>query len=80
MARLQLKLFAALKDHFDEDLEIELSDLSLAELKKALVSVSPQAQNLLLGCRFAVNDTFVNSHHVFNENDLVLILPPSSGG
>jgi len=80
MARLKLKLFAALKDHFNEDIELELSDLSLAEIKNLLATQAPEARALLSSCRFAVNDEFVNHNHVFSENDHVLILPPSSGG
>ncbi|HEX8549077.1 MAG TPA: MoaD/ThiS family protein [Cytophagaceae bacterium] len=80
MATLKLKFFAAMKDYFEEDLEISLSEPNLVELRKDLVSRSPGTQELLSSCRFAVNDNFVNQNHVFSENDLVLVLPPSSGG
>lgn len=35
---------------------------------------------LLSQCRFAVDDTFVGEDYLVQQGDVVLVVPPSSGG
>ena len=75
-----LEFYAALKDHFPTTLEVEeqLSDVRM--LRTYLTGKQLSASRLLAQCRFAVDDTFVDEGYALRDGDLVLVIPPSSGG
>ena len=49
-------------------------------LKKFLIVKNPEAAGILNSCRFAVNDELVGIHYNLKADDIVSIIPPSSGG
>lgn len=77
---ITLEFYAALKDHFPTTLEVEeqLSDVRM--LRAYLADKRLSASKLLTQCRFAVDDTFVDEEYALRDGDLVLVIPPSSGG
>lgn len=77
---ITLEFYAALKDHFPGTLKVDEKLSDVRELRRYLADRELSAAILLAQCRFAVNDTFVDDRYVFRDGDLVLVIPPSSGG
>ena len=77
---ITLEFYAALKDHFPGTLEVDeqLSDVRM--LRTYLTGKQLSASKLLAQCRFAVGDAFVEEGYALRAGDLVLVIPPSSGG
>jgi sulfur-carrier protein len=77
---MKVHLFAILKDYFDHELWIRDPVVTIEQLKEKLVLQNEEAEELLNNCRFAVNDQFIDNNYILQPNDIVSILPPSSGG
>ena len=69
-----------MKDYFEPELEVEERVLNIDELKKVLLQRNAGVKNVLEVCRFAVNDWFIDNSFQLQSNDVVSIIPPSSGG
>lgn len=78
---VQLKMYAGLKDHFGDSLDLDMHpEVSIAGLKNRLFEISPSSFELLEKCRFAINQEFAACETRLNDGDVIDILPPSSGG
>lgn len=77
---VNIKVFAVLKDYFDENFSIDQGVNTVEDLKKELIERKPHSRNLLASCRFAINNSFVDTDFKLNQNDTIYIIPPSSGG
>ncbi|MDR3716569.1 MAG: MoaD/ThiS family protein [Puia sp.] len=77
---MKVQVFAMLKDHFDKEFEVSGGVSDLEALRSRLRDMNPASSALLDSCRFAVNDEFIDNDFKLQENDIVIILPPSSGG
>ena len=77
---MTIQTFAALKDYFSNPYQVLENFSLIAELKTFLIQQNPEAENMLNLSRFAVNDTFVDLDFEINKNDIISIIPPSSGG
>lgn len=69
-----------LKDHFDQEFEVHDRITTANELKQFLIQSNPVSAALLENCRFAVNEEFVDLNYKLNTDDIITIIPPSSGG
>ena len=77
---MTILVYAALKDYFEPAFELTEPVHSIAGLRAALLQRNPGAEAILPVCRFAVNDTFVDSQFQLQTHDAIHIIPPSSGG
>jgi len=80
--KIKVLYFASLKDKLkkNEDI-INLKEGSKVEdLLNDIISKNPQIQELLQKCMIAVNEEYSSKDRVLNENDIVAIIPPVSGG
>jgi molybdopterin converting factor small subunit len=77
---MKIYVYAALKDHFQPEFELEGSVRNTDELKSRLQALNTNATELLQSCRFAVEEGFIENDFKLNENDTVIVIPPSSGG
>ncbi|HWZ22779.1 MAG TPA: MoaD/ThiS family protein [Cytophagaceae bacterium] len=80
MSKIEIQVFAVLKDYFKPTFKLTTSISSLEELKIELTKLNPASATVLHACRFAVNENFVSKDYKLKENDKVSIIPPSSGG
>lgn len=80
MFHIKVQVYAGLKEYFNTDFDVEVSDLSIKGLKDVLEIYNPESSHILTHCRFAVNDSFISGEYKLNEHDKVFVLPPSSGG
>lgn len=77
---MTIETFAILKDYFEPTFQISETPTNISQLQALLLQLNPQAATLLSVSRFAVNDTFIDQHYQLQPNDVISIIPPSSGG
>ena len=77
---MKIHVYAALKDHFQPEFELEGAVENTDELTIRLRAINADASELLQSCRFAVEEGFIDNEYKLKENDTVIIIPPSSGG
>ena len=77
---MKVQVFAALKDHFDKEFEVRGVVENMEMLRSRLREMNPASSAMLDSCRFAVQDEFIDNDFKLQDNDTVIILPPSSGG
>ena len=80
MSKIEIQVFAVLKNYFEPTFEIHTSASTMEELQTELEKLNPASAKLLDACRFAVNENFISKEYKLKENDKVTIIPPSSGG
>ncbi len=77
---MTIQTFAALKDYFEPQFEVNEPLDDIEDLKNFLILENPMAKVVLELSRFAIDDTFVDLDFKINANDKICIVPPSSGG
>jgi len=77
---MKIVMYALMKDYFEPELQVEEPVLNIDELKQVLLQRNAGVENVLEVCRFAVNDWFIDNTFQLQSNDVVSIIPPSSGG
>ncbi|WP_443939502.1 MoaD/ThiS family protein [Pedobacter sp. MW01-1-1] len=77
---MNIKVYAVLKDYFDQEFTLDKQVGTISELKEVLIGINPSAVKVLNLSRFAINNTFINSDFKFTGNEHISIIPPSSGG
>ncbi len=77
---MTIQVYAILKDYFDAALTVDETVNNIEALNHMLIERNPAAAAILAGCRYAVNDTFVDAQFQLQPNDSIHIIPPSSGG
>lgn len=77
---MTVQVYAMLKDYFNTAFTIDETVSNIEALNNILIKRNPAAAAILAGCRYAVNDTFVDDHFQLKPNDSIHIIPPSSGG
>ena len=79
---MKIKLFAVLKDRLgDNHIIIDLPEnLNAEDLKSHIKDTYPQVEDIIDLIRVAVNEEFIDDSDLINENDIVALIPPSSGG
>ncbi len=80
MSKIQIQVFAVLKDYFKPNFELSIQESTVEELKIELERLNPNSKKILKACRFSVNENFVSHDYNLKEYDRVAIIPPSSGG
>jgi molybdopterin converting factor small subunit len=80
MTKIQVQVFAVLKDYFKPTFELKFSAVTIGELKAELEKMNPDSKKVLQACRFVVDENFVSYEYNLKENDKVVVIPPSSGG
>ncbi|MDH4263753.1 MAG: MoaD/ThiS family protein [Spirochaetia bacterium] len=78
---INVRTYAALKDHFTDSFRLNVSqDSTIDDMKKKLKQIKPSSADLLEKCRFAINQEFAACAARLTSGDTIDILPPSSGG
>lgn len=78
--KYNIKTFAILTDLLGDSFEISAENNSIEGLKKSLIERNPTVEKILASSRFVVENRFVENDYVFKNEQLILIMPPSSGG
>jgi hypothetical protein len=77
---MMIHVYAGLKDYFLPEFELTEEPGNIDQLKACLLAINGQAAKLLAACRFAVADGFIDSTYKFKAHEIVIVVPPSSGG
>ena len=77
---MKIVMYALMKDYFDPELDIMEPISNIDELKQFLLQRNDEVKDVLSICRFAVNNWFIDSTFQLQSNDVISIIPPSSGG
>ncbi len=80
LTKMKIQVYAILKDYFDKDFTVDETAGNIEALNNILIERNPAAKNILAGCRYAINDSFVDNQFQLQPNDSIHIIPPSSGG
>jgi molybdopterin synthase sulfur carrier subunit len=79
--KIKIKVFATLKDYFDGEFEMNVSEgLKVADVIDIVMIKNSLALPILRKCRVAINENFVHADYSVKENEELFIIPPSSGG
>lgn len=80
---IKILFFAKLREQLNcEFIELEIDQVSIAEIKSSLVKQNPQWQSVLMGNKVlaAVNQEMVNQKTIVQSGDEVAFFPPVTGG
>ena len=79
--KIQLLLFGIVTDLLQaSSLEFEVSEnSSVANFKNEITLKFPQLENIN-SYAIAINETYASDETILNQNDVVAIIPPVSGG
>jgi sulfur-carrier protein len=77
---MKIHVYAGLKDYFQSEFEMEGSVRNIAELIERLLLINDKAEAMLASCRFAVQEGFIDNAYNLRNNEVIVIIPPSSGG
>jgi molybdopterin synthase sulfur carrier subunit len=80
MPGMKVRVYAVLKDYFEQEFEIAGDIRNTEELMASLVAVNAGAEEILTGCRFAVDEDFIEKDYKLQGHETVIIIPPGSGG
>ena len=81
--RVNVKLFAGLKDIVGGDLEerFEGAEVTVEQLKQQLATAHPKLEPYLSGLAVAINDEYIlGDEELLHDGDEVALIPPISGG
>lgn len=78
---INVKVFAALKDYFEPEFSLDVSEgLKISDIIDIIMVKSPFSSPVLFKSRVAVCENFVSPDYTLKENETIFIIPPSSGG
>lgn len=77
---MTIHTYAVLKDYFDKTFSVDEPAINVATLRALLSGKNMAAADILVNCRFAAGDQFVDDHYQIQPDDNIHIIPPSSGG
>jgi molybdopterin converting factor small subunit len=79
--KMKIRFYGRLADVLGSDLEVDLDECSVAEVRKRLIGDYPQASHALgARVRACVNDRFVSDNDIVATGSTVEFLPVISGG
>lgn len=77
---MTIRVFGKLKDYFEPVFTLENKVNTIPELRKELIALCPDSDQLLSKCRFAVGNTILGEEESLTNPIEIAVLPPSSGG
>lgn len=80
--RIKVLFFASVRETMGKaELEMDIpEDYTSGELRTLLVKKRPELAKIVLGSRFAINESFADWNQKLRENDVIAVIPPVSGG
>ena len=79
--RVKVKLFAVLKEHLGDEVELELPEpATVGSLLQRFAEAYPQFRTALPSLNVAVDHTYARQHEPIAAGQELAIFPPVSGG
>lgn len=83
MDKMNVKIvcFAGLRKYFGSEATVPVEcGATYAKVIDELISIKPEAQEVLTSSRIAVNEEFVPLTETIQSEQVLFLIPPSSGG
>lgn len=83
MDRVNIKIvcFAGLRKYFGSEATVQVkSGVTYSKIIDELISLKPEAKEILTSSRIAVNEEFVPPDETIESENVLFLIPPSSGG
>ena len=78
---IKIICFAGLRKYFGSELTVHIdSGASYSDVIDELKVINPEATEILSSCRIAVNEEFVSLNELLKTENILFLIPPSSGG
>ncbi|WP_299239025.1 molybdopterin converting factor subunit 1 [Sulfurihydrogenibium sp.] len=79
--KVKVLYFSQVKDKVGKnEEEVEFEGKTLKDLVDVLVNKYPNIEDILKRCMFAVNESYETMDYNLQDNDIIAIIPPVSGG
>lgn len=79
--KVKVRFFASLRDITKLDhIDLNVESNSIESLLQTLCGKYPELNNYTNSIRIAVNSAYSEKNQNLNENDVVALIPPTSGG
>ena len=79
--KVKVLYFSQVKDKIGKnEEEIEFEGKTLKDLVDVLAKKYPDIKEILKGSMFAVNESYETMDYNLQDNDMIAIIPPVSGG
>jgi molybdopterin synthase sulfur carrier subunit len=73
--------FAGLRKYFGSETSVQVEPgASYLKVIEELKAINPEAVEVLSSCRIAVNEEFVSLDEPVKPENILFLIPPSSGG
>jgi len=78
---IKIICFAGLRKYFGNEITVLVkSGASYSEVIDELKAINPEATDVLSSCRIAVNEEFISLDEPLKTENILFLIPPSSGG
>lgn len=78
---IKVVCFAGLRKYFGSEITVHVeSGSTFSKVIDELILLKPEAKEVLTSCRIAVNEEFVLPHETVKSDNVLFLIPPSSGG
>ncbi len=78
---IKIICFAGLRKYFGSEATVHVeSGASYSAVIDELKAINPDATEVLSSCRIAVNEEFVSLNEPLKPENILFLIPPSSGG
>jgi sulfur-carrier protein len=78
---IKIICFAGLRKYFGSETTVQVgSGSTYSKVIDELKAINPEASEILLSCRIAVNEEFISLDEPIKSENTIFLIPPSSGG
>lgn len=78
---IKIVCFAGLRKYFGNETSVDIEpEVSYSSIIDELARQNPEAKEILTSSRIAVNEEFVSLSDALKPENIVFLIPPSSGG
>lgn len=78
---IKIICFAGLRKYFGNETTVHVEpEASYSKIIDELKGINPDATEILLSCRIAVNEEFISLEEPLKTENTLFLIPPSSGG
>lgn len=78
---IKIICFAGLRKYFGSEVKVLVeSRASYSKVIDELKIINPEATEILSSCRIAVNEDFISLDEPLKPENILFLIPPSSGG
>ena len=78
---IRIICFAGLRKYFGSEVTVLVeTGASYSKVIDELNAINPEATEILSSCRIAVNEEFISLNEPLKPENILFLIPPSSGG